>query len=124
MKNFVCTLFLLTTLSIQVVLAQAANKPAKQQYGFIMVMNKEATKFYVSPVFGFQIDKRGDPICDLGETEAAYRLQVADEKYDVLTSDYFDSKKEADQARKFYIASEKKAGRTVIESKTVVEDCN
>jgi len=74
-------------------------------------------------VFEFEIDKLGDPICDLGKLEHIYREKVADEKFDVLTSDYFDTKDEALEARGFYIKSEKKAGKTVVESNTLVGEC-
>lgn len=124
MRPILLLSFFLIALSLQMALAQTAGKSAKQQYGFIIIINKEATKLIFSPVFGFQIDKRGDPVCDLGNAEDLYRQKVADEKYDVLTSDYFDSKEEAVEARRFYIASEKKAGRNVTESNTVVGDCN
>jgi hypothetical protein len=46
----------------------------------------------------------------------AYRKKVADEKFDVVTSNYFDSKEEAGTARGVYIDSEKSAGRVVEES--------
>ena len=99
------------------------NKSAKRQYAFIMVINKEITKLYYSPVFSFQVDKRGKPVCDLPEKEKIYRKKIADENYDVMTSDYFDTREEADQARTIFIESEKKAGRTVIEANPAVGDC-
>jgi hypothetical protein len=54
----------------------------------------------------------------------AYRGKVADEKFDAITSDYFDTKEEAEQARGVYSDSEKKAGRLVIESTIEVGECN
>ena len=123
MRNAFWILLLLSSFALQTTNAQSTRPSSKKQYGFIIVMNKEATKLIFSPVFEFEIDKRGDPVCDLGKLEHIYREKVADEKFDVLTSDYFDTKDEASEARGFYINSEKKAGRTAIESKTLVGEC-
>jgi hypothetical protein len=122
MRNVFLTLFLLAAIALHA-RAQSTTKTSKKQYGFIIVINKEATKLFFSPVFEFEIDKRGDPLCDLGQLENTYREKIADEKFDVLTSDYFDSRPEAVEARKFYIDSEKKARRTVTESNTLVGEC-
>jgi uncharacterized Ntn-hydrolase superfamily protein len=123
MRNVFWILLPLIFLIAQATNAQSTPKSSKKQYGFIIVLNKEAAKLIFSPVFEFEIDKRGDPVCDLGKLEHIYREKVADEKFDVLTSDYFDTKEEAVEARGFYIASEKKAGRAVTEPNTLVGEC-
>ena len=123
MRKAFWILLLLSSFAVQATNAQSTRTSLKKQYGFIIVLNKEATKLFCSPVFEFEIDKRGDPICDLGKLEHIYREKVADEKFDVLVSDYFDTKDEASEARAFYINSEKKAGRTVVEPKTLVGEC-
>jgi hypothetical protein len=123
MRNLLCTLFLLSSLAVQTTNAQSNAPSGKMQYAFIIVLNKESTRLFFSPVFEFQIDKRGDPLCDLGQLEYTYREKVADQKFDVITSDYFDTKEQAVEARTFYIASEKKAGKAVTEPRTIVGEC-
>lgn len=123
MKNTLYIVLLLVGCMVIYKTSAQENKSAKQQYAFIMVINKESTKLYYSPVFSFQVDKHKKPVCDLSEKEKTYRKKIADENYDVMTSDYFDTREEADQTRTIFIESEKKAGRTVIESNPAVGDC-
>lgn len=94
--------------SLSEVSGQAKSKNEKLQYAFIMVINKESTKFYFSPVFKFEVDKRGNAICNLTEKETEYRGKVADAKFDAITSDYFDTKEEAEQARDVTATSKRK----------------
>lgn len=103
--------------------SQKARTVSNRQYAFIMVINREGTTLHFSPVFSFNVDKRGNPVCELGDVEIAYRKKIADEKFDVMSSDYFDSEEEAKTARAAYMDSEKKAGRTVIDSTEKVGSC-
>src|SRR5688500_8954336 len=123
MKHLICIAVLLAVVRNDA-FSQRSNAGASEQYAFIMVINKEGTKLYFSPVFSFKVDQRGNPECDIGQLEVAYRKKVADEKFDVITSDHFESKEEADMARGVYIDSEKRAGRTVEESGAEVVACS
>jgi uncharacterized Ntn-hydrolase superfamily protein len=95
----------------------------KEMYAFIMVINKANSKLFFSPVFSFQVDKKGTAICDLKKIEKNYKAKVANDQWDVMTSDYFESKDEAEQAKKTYMKVERSGGREVIETTEDLEKC-
>jgi hypothetical protein len=49
------------------------SKSQDQQYAFIMVMNREATKLHFSPIFSFLVDKRGNPADSIADLQTTYR---------------------------------------------------
>lgn len=104
--------------------SQKAKTSSDRQYAFIMVINKAGPTLHFSPIFSFKVDKRGNPVCALSALEVAYRKKVADEEFDVMSSDYFDTEEEANTARTEYMDSEKKAGRTVFDSTEKVGTCD